>query len=66
MVYQGAWNVDGIGVKDTSMCCVYGLLGCYKAWFIWGGVVRMLEYMAGVSNIGWIIHSGGVGKTWVG
>lgn len=34
-------------------------MGCSKAC---GGVVRMLGNMAGMSNIWWVIHTGGIGK----
>lgn len=38
------------------LCVVY--TGYYKAWFIWGGVVRVLGYLAGMSKIGWTVHTG--------
>lgn len=37
-------------------------MGYYKAWYTWRGVVRILVYMIGMSNVGWMVHMEGVGK----
>lgn len=65
---RGCWDIWSIRVLGIWMgleqmiflCTVY--TGYYKAWFIWREVVRILGYMVGMSNVGWMIHMEGAGK----